>query len=89
MTKKELQTLSDVVEKVKTSLEHHFETVQILCSWTQDGETYRVDGGFGNIYARTKHAELFAQAMHEAELESRLSDMVVDDEDDKEEWKDK
>ena len=46
-----------MLEKIAANLGEHFEAVQLLVTWTEDGGTYCAKRGIGNWYARKGMAQ--------------------------------
>jgi hypothetical protein len=96
MNEKETKELLDKVEQAVNLLSDHFECVQILCSNTEDGDTNRYERGIGNIFARTKQAQSFAEFHSNADMNTRMDEfygvdntvsLTDDDDEDNEGWK--
>lgn len=85
--------LSEKVRKAVDLLSEHFECVQILCSNTESGDTNRYEWGIGNIFARTKQAQSFAEFHSNADMNTRMDefygvdDGTDNDDEDNEGWK--
>jgi hypothetical protein len=50
-----------ICEELAAKLSEHFEAVQILVSWNEDGSTQCVKRGCGNFYARRAMASEFVE----------------------------
>lgn len=96
MNQKEQDELYGKIEQAVNLLSDHFECVQILCSNTEDGDTNRYERGIGNIFARTKQAQSFAEFHSNADMNTRMDEfygvddaasLTDDDDEDNEGWK--
>lgn len=56
MTKEQTEQF---VDDVAARLFEHFDSVQIMCSWSEDGYTKSINRGCGNYYARLGMAHDF------------------------------
>lgn len=57
MTTETKETLAAIVQQAADKLGEHFDSVLILCSKYDEGETHRIQRGVGNLYAQHGHAE--------------------------------
>lgn len=76
------------VDAALMTLREHFEAVQILASWTEDGVCYSSARGAGNWYARQGMAHEFIQRDRAQEIGREVSEQFPQPPpDDSEEWK--
>jgi hypothetical protein len=96
MNEKELNERSEKVKQAVNLLSEHFECVQIICSNTENGDTQRYEYGIGNIFARTRQAQTFAEFHTNADMQTRMDEFYGvddtielndDDDEDNEGWK--
>lgn len=96
MTDKEMGELHQKVIAACNSIGDHFETIQILASVTEEGETYRVEHGIGNKFARVEQCRAYADCCQEIDRQNTVDDFMdskygsdeADEEDeDNEGWK--
>lgn len=71
----------DFLDKVLSQLGEHFEHVQILATWDEDGVTYDTEAGCGNWYARQGLAASFIKRDQCQEITLHLQEMFESDED--------
>ncbi len=57
-----------MIEAIASQLSEHFEAVQILVSFPQDGGTQGLNAGRGNWYARQGMAQEFLQREQAREI---------------------
>lgn len=72
MTDKDLDEFHAIASKSLQPLVEHFDTVQILCSTSNEGETYRIEVGTGNIFARIYQAKAWAKRQATIEEDGAL-----------------
>ena len=53
------QQATDMIERLAASIGEHFDAVQIMVSWVDEGSTCAVSKGTGNFYARLGLAHEF------------------------------
>jgi len=77
------------VDEALMLLREHFESVQILASWTEDGVCYGSNRGAGNWYARQGMAHEFIQKDRAQEIGREISEQMPKPppDDDAESWK--
>jgi len=74
-----------IAENAIAMLMEHFDNVQVLGSWMEDGETSFVSTGAGNWFARTGHAERWLQDGKDSILAQQIGDELK--EDDGDDWR--
>jgi hypothetical protein len=72
-------TTIQVLEKALHELGEHFEAVQILATWVEEGETQRAFRGTGNYYARLGMAHDFIQEDAAVESANQLAKKITPD----------
>lgn len=78
----------EILEKAASVLGEHFDAVQILASWNEDGQTTCVKRGSGNWYARQGMAHEFINSDISQSNAYELSRvMPKPPEDDSDSWK--
>jgi hypothetical protein len=91
MTDKEIEELHQKLIQACHSIGDHFETVQILASVTEEGDTYRIEHGIGNKFARIEQCRAFADHCQEIDKEASMSAyydaMFEPTEEDEDGWK--
>lgn len=72
----------ELLERVTAALGEHFEAVQILVSWNEDGMTKALHRGAGNWYARQGMAHEFINKDVAQEHAVRLAEVMPQPPDD-------
>lgn len=83
------EEVEELLEKTAAALGEHFDAVQVLVSWNEDGATTCVKRGAGNWYARQGMAHEFINADVSQENAAALSRVLPQPpSDDSDSWKD-
>jgi hypothetical protein len=77
----------DLVLQSVMQLGEHFESVQILASNTEGGETRFIFEGGGNVFARRGMATAWLEDLGATNTADRLAENITDPPDDSEAWK--
>lgn len=85
MTNEEAEKL---LEEFASKLGEHFEAVQILATWTEDGTCRHVKRGTGNWYARMGTAHEFIET-NKADDQACLIAEKLNPPDEEDDWKSK
>lgn len=72
---------SEMLEKIVAQLHEHFEAVQIMVSWNEEGESRCQRNGAGNWYARIGMAREMI-LFDDAQIAARELAKVINGEDD-------
>lgn len=77
-----------ILERFSHQLGEHFDAVQILASWHEEGVTRCLPWGSGNWYARQGMAQEFISTTRAREIAREVAENISPD-DGGEEWKQK
>jgi len=69
----------EICQKAISILKEHFDAVQILATWNEEGETRIMRPGFGNWYARQGMAHEFTDMDTSQSVAMAVVDMMCDD----------
>lgn len=78
-----------MLEEVAAKLGEHFDAVQILATWNQDGGSFHTKRGAGNWYARQGMAHEFINSDIAQDAAVQIAEHLQPPPDDGEEWKEK
>lgn len=67
----------EMLKKATDMLKEHFDSVQILATWDEEGETRVMRPGFGNWYARQGMAQEFVEMDRCQAIASEVAGMVM------------
>jgi hypothetical protein len=81
MTREEAEKL---IQTTAQNLAEHFDAVQILVSWTEEGATFHTKRGCGNWYARQGMCHAFVQEDIANDNARIMAEHMNRDEDDEE-----
>jgi hypothetical protein len=76
------------LDTIAAQLMERYDAVQILVTWSEDGDTFSLYRGRGNVFARQRMAEEYAQADCSQDDEIIFEPDEWDDEDDDDEEED-
>jgi len=83
------QEAEELIQSTAAKLGEHFDAVQILASWTEEGATTCVKRGAGNWYARQGMCHEFITSSVSEENAAALSRVLPQPpSDDSDSWKD-
>lgn len=81
--------VNEMLDEIAAKLGEHFDAVQLMVTWNEEGITYAAKRGSGNWYARQGLAHEFINADIAVENARQLAEIMPKPEidDDGEEWK--
>lgn len=78
-----------LLDQMASKLGEHFEAVQIMVTWQENGQTFGLKRGVGNWYARVAMAQEMVSIDRSCDMASQLSRVISKPEppDDGDGWK--
>jgi hypothetical protein len=76
-----------MLEEVTAKLGEHFDAVQILATWNEDGVTKLTNRGAGNWYARQGMAHQFITTDIAQDQAFQIAERLKEKPDDSDDWK--